>query len=62
MTRDQLRRKWSDCARYGGIGADDSQMLRLLDAPLQTPASDLLKPICATFMSASQNSDQTETV
>ena len=62
MTRDQLRLKWSDCARYGGIRADDAHMLRILDAPLQTPASDLLEPICATLMTAIQNSNKTEMV
>ena len=56
MTREQLRAKWSDCARHGGMAADDARVLGILDAPLQTPASDLLAPICNALMSAIRNS------
>lgn len=56
MTREQLRAKWSDCARHGGMAADDAPVLGILDASLQTPTSDLLAPICNTLMAAIRNS------
>ena len=55
MTRDQQRGKWRDCASHAGMETDDAQALRLLDAPLQTPASDLLRPLRHLLMSAIQS-------
>ena len=55
MTRDQQRGKWTDCTRHGGMALDDTQMLRLLDAPLQTPASDLLRPLRQGLLAAIRN-------
>ena len=52
MTRDQQRGKWRDCASHSGMNPDDAQVLRLLDAPLQTPASDLLRPLRQLLLSA----------
>ena len=52
MTRDQQRGKWRDCASQGGMDVDDAQVLCLLDAPLQTPASDLLRPLRQSLLAA----------
>ena len=51
MTRDQQRAKWLDCATHGGMDTADGQVLGLLDAPLQTPASDLLRPLRQALLS-----------
>ena len=61
MTREQLRGKWRDCASHGGMGADDALALRLLDEPLQTPASDLLRPLRHTLLTAIRNAKPQET-
>jgi hypothetical protein len=58
MTRDQLRSKWLDCASHGGMETDDAQVLRLLDAPLPTPASDLLRPLSQALLCAFRNARQ----
>jgi 2-methylcitrate dehydratase PrpD len=58
MTRDQQRSKWRDCASQGGMDADDAQALRLLDAPLHTPASDLLRPLRQSLLAAIRHSIQ----
>ena len=55
MTRDQQRAKWLDCATNGGIDSSDAQVLGLLDAPLQTPASDLLRPLRQALLSGIRN-------
>lgn len=51
MTRDQQRAKWLDCATHAGMDSSDAQALGLLDAPLQTPASDLLRPLRQALLS-----------
>lgn len=51
MTRDQQRAKWLDCAKQGGMDSSVEQALGLLDAPLQTPASDLLRPLRQSLLS-----------
>jgi 2-methylcitrate dehydratase PrpD len=55
MSRDQLRGKWLDCASQGGMNPDEALVLRLLDAPLRTPASDLLRPLRQSLLSAMHN-------
>lgn len=60
MTREQLRLKWRDCARQGGLPADDAQVLALLDAPAATPASDLLRPLRETLLTAIANAKPRE--
>ena len=55
MTREQQRGKWRDCASHGGVQSDDAQVLRLLDAPLQTPACDLLGPLRQSLLTAIRN-------
>lgn len=60
MSRDQLRGKWLDCARHGAMNPDETQVLRLLDAPLQTPASDLLRPLRQNLLSTIKEANATE--
>ena len=55
MTRDQLRGKWRDCTSYAGIDTDDSRALPLLDARLETPASDVLRPLRQILLNAILN-------
>ena len=55
MTRGQLRSKWLDCTSYAGMDPDDARALPLLDARLETPASDLLRPLRQTLMAAILN-------
>lgn len=55
MTREQLRGKWRDCAVHAGMDRDDAHVLRLLDAPLRTPASDLLRPLRQSLLAAIRN-------
>lgn len=58
MTREQQRGKWHDCASHAGMDSDDAQVLRLLDAPLQTPASDLLRPLRQSLLAAIRNANK----
>lgn len=55
MTREQMRGKWRDCAIHAGMDPDDTHALRLLDAPLRTPASDLLRPLRQRLLAAIRN-------
>ena len=53
LTRKQLLMKWADCAGRAGIDGEDA-VTRLLDAPLDTAAHDLLGPLRELLLGAIQ--------
>lgn len=52
ITRDQMRGKWRDCATHAGFATDDADALVLLDAPLDTPVTALLRPLLGRLLGA----------
>jgi hypothetical protein len=52
MMRDQLRSKWHECASQAGFSTDDTEILGLLDAPLDMRATDLLLPLRRVLLNA----------
>ena len=52
MSREQFLGKWSDCAAHAGMDAGAAPMLRVLDAPLNTPAYEVLMPLHDMLLSA----------
>ncbi len=45
MTREELLRKWNDCAAHGRVGLEPAQALAVLDAPGDGSAHDVLLPL-----------------
>lgn len=51
LTREQLLGKWTDCAGRAGVNGKDA-VVRLLDAPLDSAAHDLLGPLRELLLTA----------
>ena len=45
MTREELRDKWQDCTRHGGLITNDAIAMRLLDEQSDISAQDLWQPL-----------------
>ena len=58
MTREQQRAKWRDCTSHSGMETDDAVVLGLLDAPLQAPAFELLRPLRQSLLRAIETTGQ----
>lgn len=52
MTREDLRQKWQDCARQGGLTMSEALMMKLLDEKLDISAHDVLQPLHHALMAA----------
>ncbi len=54
FSREELLDKWRDCARHGGLEAAQADVTPLLDAPLDTPAAQVLAGLRARLLDATR--------